>query len=99
MAMARTQTMVQLTDDLVAALDEEADRRSVSRSALIREAIAEFLDGQRRSRAVEAYVHGYRRLPPQTPDEWGDLEAANDRAGRETAQRLDLEADEAGVEW
>ncbi|MDH4277585.1 MAG: ribbon-helix-helix domain-containing protein [Acidimicrobiia bacterium] len=97
--MARTQTMVQLSDELVAALDDEAELRNMSRSALIRQAVTEFLHGQRQSRAVDAYVEGYRRVPPQTPDGWGDLEAANDRAGHETAERMDLEADQAGVEW
>lgn len=91
--------MVQLSDELVAALDEEAARRNVSRSALIRQAVAEFLHGQRQSRAVEAYIEGYRRVPPHTPDEWGDLEPAGDRDGRDTARRMDAEAEQAGVEW
>ncbi|MGH9035673.1 MAG: CopG family transcriptional regulator, partial [Acidimicrobiia bacterium] len=41
--MARTQTMVQLSDELIGLVDAEAARRGVSRSALIREAIAEHL--------------------------------------------------------
>lgn len=45
MALARTQTMVQLSDELVAALDDEAERRNMSRSALIRQAVTEFLHG------------------------------------------------------
>lgn len=99
MTMTRTQTMVQLTADLVERLDAEAARRRVSRSALIREAVGEFLDNRSRAVAVEAYVAGYRRQPPGIPDEWGDLEAANDRAGRESGQRLDAEAEAAGIEW
>lgn len=99
MVMARTQTMVQLTEELVAELDAEAARRDVSRSALVREAIAQFLAGGRQAVAVDQYVEGYRRIPPGIPDEWGDLAPANDRAGREVAQRLDLEAEQAGVEW
>ncbi len=97
--MVRTQTIVQLTAELVAGLDEEAERRKVSRSALIREAVTQYLENSRRSAAVERYVAGYRQFPPGTPDEWGDLDAEADRAGRELAQRIDAEADEAGVEW
>jgi predicted transcriptional regulator len=41
--MGRVQTMVQLTDELVERLDREAARRGVSRSALIRSALEEFL--------------------------------------------------------
>ena len=42
-AMARTQTMVQLTQELVESLDALAARRAVSRSALIREFVVEGL--------------------------------------------------------
>ncbi len=96
--MARTQTMVQLTDDLVAKLDTEAAERGVSRSAVIREAVEQHLDERRRDAIGEAIAEGYRRIPPGTPDEWGDLERTADIAGRETAQRLDQEEREAGFE-
>jgi metal-responsive CopG/Arc/MetJ family transcriptional regulator len=41
--MGRVQTIMQLTDELVELLDREAARRGVSRSALIRSALEEFL--------------------------------------------------------
>jgi len=41
--MGRVQTMVQLTDELVSALDEVADRRGVSRSAVVRDALDAYL--------------------------------------------------------
>ncbi|MHB1244152.1 MAG: ribbon-helix-helix domain-containing protein, partial [Gaiellaceae bacterium] len=42
MIVARKQILVQLTDDLVAVLDRQARRRSVSRSQVIREAIEQY---------------------------------------------------------
>lgn len=97
--MTRTQTMVQLTEELVAQLDAEARRTGVSRSALIREAIIAYLAGRSEQDRIARYVEGYRRMPPSTPDEWGDLEGANDTAGRELALRLDAEEREQGLSW
>lgn len=99
MAMARTQTMVQLTDDLIRLLDEEASRRNVSRSAVIRAAIEAFLAGGREAELTRQIVDGYRRLPPATPDEWADLDALGDRHTVETMQRLDDEERRAGTGW
>lgn len=97
--MTRTQTMVQLTDDLVAQLDAEARRTGVSRSALIREALVAYLAGRSEQERISRYVEGYRRIPPSTPDEWGDLERANDTAGHELALRLDAEERQQGLSW
>jgi len=98
MTVGRVQTLVQLNEELLAELDAEATRRGVSRSALLREAVGAFL-GDSRSRAVtEAMVAGYRRVPPETPDAWGDLEAERDRAAAETLQRLDAEEAAGGAE-
>jgi predicted transcriptional regulator len=94
--MARTQTMVQLSDSLVAALDAEAIRRGSSRSALIRELLA---DGLRRAGADtvgERIADGYRRIPQGHPDAWGDGLVVADVAGEELLQRLDAEERAAG---
>lgn len=82
--MARTQTLVQFTPDLLALLDKVAAEREVSRSALIREAVSEYLEVERRKAIDEAYIEGYTRVP-QTEEEilwsenrrreaWADLE-------------------------
>jgi hypothetical protein len=97
--MARTQTMVQLTDELVAALDREAERSGRSRSAVIREAIEYHLAQRGRAAALRRYTEGYQRMPPAVPDEWGDPEEEADRHGRELAQRLDAEERAAGLTW
>ena len=97
--MARTQTMVQLTDDLVRMLDQEAARRGVSRSALIRTAIDELLVAIEDDSVGRAIVDGYRRVPPGRPDGWGDLERQTDRAHVETLLRLDEEERAAGLSW
>ncbi|MGI8727283.1 MAG: CopG family transcriptional regulator [Solirubrobacterales bacterium] len=89
--MPRTQTIVQLNTELVKLLDREAERRGVSRSALIRDVLEAGL-AEARSREIDrAIVEGYTRIPPGTPDEWGDLEAAADANTREMLERLDEE--------
>lgn len=98
MVMARTQTIVQLTEELVAALDAEAARRGVSRSALIREAVVTLLADRREEAVTRSIVDGYTRVPPANPDEWGDLEAQSERATLEVLWRLDAEEREAGFE-
>lgn len=98
-AMARTQTMVQLTSNLVERLDGEAARRGVSRSALIREAIERLLDNESQQAAVGRYVAGYRAIPQGMADTWGDLGRDADTAGRMVAARLDAEEARAGLAW
>jgi metal-responsive CopG/Arc/MetJ family transcriptional regulator len=66
--MARTQTLVQLTDDLLARLDERAAREQRSRSTLIREAIEDYLRDELQAEIDRRIIEGYRRLP-QTGDE------------------------------
>lgn len=98
MNVARTQTIVQLSDELVEALDAEAARRGVSRSVVIREAITAFLAERGEAAITRAIVEGYRRVPPVTPDDWGDLAAQAERATLETLHRLDAEEEAAGLE-
>jgi predicted DNA-binding protein len=92
--MARTETLVQLTEELVAQLDAESARRGCSRSALIREAVETHLAQQSESARVQAWIDGYRRIP-QGSDDWGDI--ASPAAGRALSARLDSE--EAGDPW
>jgi Arc/MetJ-type ribon-helix-helix transcriptional regulator len=98
MSVARVQTLVQLSDELLDQLDAEAARRGVSRSALVREAVRALLAEARGDAVTDAIVAGYRRVPPQTPDAWGDLEAERDRSTAETLLRLDAEERAAGLE-
>lgn len=97
MTVARVQTLVQLSEELLRALDAEAQRRGVSRSALLREAVAVFLAHAGAGTVTDAIVSGYTRIPPETPDAWGGLEAERDRAAAETLLRLDAEERTAGV--
>jgi metal-responsive CopG/Arc/MetJ family transcriptional regulator len=62
--MARTQTIVQLTDDLLAELDARRAREGRSRSELIREAIEAYLADDREAAIDQAVVEGYTRIPP-----------------------------------
>jgi Ribbon-helix-helix protein, copG family len=83
--------MVQLTDELVALLDREAARRGVSRSALIRTALEDFLRNHQEATISRRIVDGYTRIPPETPDEWGDLAETTDQASVDLLRRLDAE--------
>lgn len=96
MVMARTQTLVQLTDDLLRLLDEEATERGVSRSALIRQVLHDHLHDRREASLSRRIVAGYERIPPGEPDGWAELDALSDRATTELGQRLDDEERRAG---
>jgi Arc/MetJ-type ribon-helix-helix transcriptional regulator len=96
--MARAQTMVQLTDRLLHLLDEHAARKGVSRSALIRAAIEEFLRKDEEAVVGRRIVAGYKRIPPATPDEWGELSEVTDGATVDALHRLDAEERAAGHE-
>ena len=64
--MARTQTLVQLTEEILAELDElRAREGGRSRSELIREAIERYLAAQRDETIDRAIVEGYTRYPPE----------------------------------
>jgi metal-responsive CopG/Arc/MetJ family transcriptional regulator len=74
MMVARQQTLVQLTDELVTALDDRAERLKVSRSQVIRTAIEEYLRADREAEIDAAIVEGYTRIPPE-PDPWAEASA------------------------
>jgi metal-responsive CopG/Arc/MetJ family transcriptional regulator len=61
--MARTQTLVQLSDELLAQLDARAAREGRSRSELIREALSEYLVDDREAEIDRLIVEGYTRQP------------------------------------
>ena len=56
---------MQLTDELLAALDALAAREGRSRSELIREAITGYLDGDREAELDRQIVDGYTRQPQE----------------------------------
>jgi metal-responsive CopG/Arc/MetJ family transcriptional regulator len=76
MSMARTQTLVQLTDELLSLLDQLAARERRSRSELIREAIERYLKEDREAEISRQIVEGYRRIP-ETDEElaWAEWQA------------------------
>jgi metal-responsive CopG/Arc/MetJ family transcriptional regulator len=61
--VARRQVLVQLDDALVEALDARAEAAEVSRSELIRRAIADHLRDLEWAEADEFAVASYRRSP------------------------------------
>ncbi len=93
MHMARTQTLVQLSDSLLALLDQRAVTRGVSRSQLIREAVEAYLADDHEAQISQRIVEGYRRQPQADPeiDEWGDLSGLVDGAARRALAALDQE--------
>lgn len=75
--MTRTQTLVQLTQDLLRRLDERAAREGRSRSALIRDAIEAYLYDEEKARIDREIVEGYERIP--TTDEEMEIAEAGVR--------------------
>ena len=61
--MTRTQTLVQLSEELLRRLDERAAREGRSRSALIREAIEAYLKDEENARIDREIREGYERIP------------------------------------
>jgi metal-responsive CopG/Arc/MetJ family transcriptional regulator len=73
MVMARTQTLVQLSDDLLARLDSYRARDGRSRSEVIREAVERYLAADREAEMDRLIVDAYMRQPAE--DVWGDAAA------------------------
>lgn len=90
--------MVQLTDRLLRLLDRHAALRGISRSALIRTALEEFLRKDHEAVVGQEIVAGYKRIPPITPDEWGDLSQVTEHATVDVLQRLNAEERAEGRE-
>jgi predicted transcriptional regulator len=66
MTMARTQTLVQLSDDLLAQLDRYRARDGRSRSEVIRTAIEHYLGADREAAIDRQIVDAYTRRPRMT---------------------------------
>jgi predicted DNA-binding protein len=79
MVVARTQTLVQLSDEMLDRLDRYRARDGRSRSEVIREAVDRYLAADREAEIDRKIVDGYTRAP-QTDDD--DLAAIADWSGR-----------------
>jgi metal-responsive CopG/Arc/MetJ family transcriptional regulator len=73
MVMARTQTLVQLSDELLERLDSHRAREGRSRSDVIREAIERYLAADRDAAIDRLIVAAYEQRPPE--DVWSDQAA------------------------
>lgn len=96
MVMARTQTLVQLNTELLAALDQRAAKQGLSRSQLIRAAVEAFVRDDLEAEISRRIVEGYKRDPQWEPDAWGDPMAFADAAAADTFRRLNEEERRAG---
>jgi metal-responsive CopG/Arc/MetJ family transcriptional regulator len=65
MAMARRQTLVQLSDELLERLDSYRAREGRSRSEVVREAIESYLAHDREAEIDRLLVDAYTRQPPE----------------------------------
>jgi predicted transcriptional regulator len=93
---ARTQVLVQLTDELVERLDRRASKRGVSRSRLIRELLEEASAADRDTETSRRLVEGYRRAPQtEWTDDWGDLEQWSEELSRRNLAALRSEEQES----
>jgi metal-responsive CopG/Arc/MetJ family transcriptional regulator len=73
MAVARTQTLVQLSDELLERLDSYRAREGRSRSEVVRDAIERYLAGDREAEIDRLIVDAYARQPPEDP--WNEQAA------------------------
>lgn len=93
----RTQTLVQLTDELVAVLDRRAAAMGISRSAVIRQLLEHALTDDRRVEVTRRLVEGYERAPQsEGRDAWGDLDAWTAANSRRNLAAL---GEEEQVSW
>lgn len=93
--------MVQLTDDMVAMLDQRAAQEGVSRSQVIREAIVAFFESGRSAAIDRQIVESYNRMPQggaYDADEWGDMAVLMTALTADQARTLAAEEHEAGME-
>lgn len=65
MVMGRRQTLVQLSDELLAQLDAQVAREHRPRSELIREALAAYLAADRETEIDRRIVEAYTRSPQE----------------------------------
>lgn len=85
----RTQTLVQLTDELRETLDRRAAQLGVSRSKLIRDLLEEGLATERADELSRRLVEAYVRVPQaDARDAWGDLDAWSDANTRRNLAAL-----------
>lgn len=68
-------TLIHLPPDLISRLDARAERDNVSRSQLVRDAIADLLSSEPNADLEARTRAAYERHPLSEPDEWGDLES------------------------
>lgn len=98
---ARTQTMVQLNEQLLGLLDRRAVRAGVSRSQLIREAIEAYLAADHEATVDQRIVDGYARMPQSgeyDADEWGDVGQLVNSLTAVQQRRLSQEERDAGFD-
>jgi len=89
---ARTQTLLQLTDELVALLDRRASAQGISRSALVRDLLEEALEVDRSADVSRRMIDAYREAPQQDArDAWGDLDAWSETNARRNLAALGAE--------
>ncbi len=85
MVVARRQTIVQLSDELLTELDARRAGDGRSRSEVIREAIEAYLDRGREAAIDQAIVDGYTRIPPEDfGNDWAAREAIAAEAWEDT---------------
>jgi metal-responsive CopG/Arc/MetJ family transcriptional regulator len=88
----RTQTLVQLTDELRDLLDRRAARLGVSRSKLIRDLLEEGLARDRAHDHSRRLTEAYARVPQaDARDAWGDLDAWSEANARRNLAALAAE--------
>ena len=98
---SRTQTMVQLNQELLERLDRRVSASGASRSQVIREAIEAYLADDQAAVTDRLIVEGYTRMPQGgdfDADAWGELGTMAAALTADQMRRLNEEERAAGFE-
>ena len=80
-------TLIHLPQTDIDALDRRAGSDGVSRSQIVRDAVAAYLDADSAAELDDRVRLAYERYPLETPDEWGDMESFLAAVRAEKARR------------
>ena len=67
-------TLIHLPEDDIQQLDKRANADGISRSQVVRDAVASYLDMDAAAELDERVRKAYEEFPLDTPDDWGDME-------------------------
>lgn len=81
-------TLIHLAEKDIEQLDKRANDEGISRSQVVRDAVASYLASDAAAELDELVSKAYEEFPLGTPDEWGDMETFLAAVRAEKAKHL-----------